>query len=162
MRFFEDLTVGEQRRSAPRDVTRDEILAFARQYDPQWFHADPDLAQGSAFGELVASGIHSLALWRQLDHGINGDIAWVCGVAWEETRWRHGLRAGAAVHAESEVLSLRASASTTNRGVARLRCALVQADGRTIVDFVSVNLVYTRASPQAALLEARSEPGGGG
>ena len=43
-RTFEDLEVGELRTSTPRTVTQEEILAFARQYDPQWFHTDPDAA----------------------------------------------------------------------------------------------------------------------
>lgn len=159
MRYFEELAVGERRRSDTVTVTQDDILEFARRYDPQWFHADPHAAAGSAFGELVASGIHSLAIWRRLDHQINGDIAWVCGVTWEDTRWRHGLRADSVVHAESELLGKRPSATTPDRGVVRMRCALVQADGRVIVDFVSVNLCYTRSSPQAALLEPPGEPG---
>lgn len=152
MRLFEDLVVGERRRSVERLVSEAEILKFAREYDPQWFHADPDAARASVFGELVASGIHALAIWRQLDHAMNGDIAWVCGVAWEDARWRRGLRAGTVVHAESQMLELRPSASDPGRGVTRMRCALVQADGVTLLDFVSVALVYTRASPQAALL----------
>lgn len=152
MRLFEDLAVGERRRSGGREVTEAEILRFARDYDPQWFHADPEAAQASVFGGVVASGIHALAIWRQLDHAINGDIAWVCGVAWEDARWRLALRAGTVVHAESEMLELRPSASDPARGIARMACALVQADGQTILDFVSVALVYTRASPQAAML----------
>ncbi|MEZ0135358.1 MaoC/PaaZ C-terminal domain-containing protein, partial [Novosphingobium sp. NRRL B-2648] len=66
-RTFEDLELGEFRRSSPRTVTQDEILEFARKYDPQWFHTDPESAAQSVFGEVVASGIHVLALWRQMD-----------------------------------------------------------------------------------------------
>ena len=55
---FEDLEVGDFRQSRSRTVTRDEIVEFARQYDPQWFHSDPEAAKQSVFGEVVASGIH--------------------------------------------------------------------------------------------------------
>ena len=64
-RKFEDLELGEIRRSSLRTVTQQEIVDFARQYDPQWFHSDPEAARTSHFGELVASGVHVLAIWRQ-------------------------------------------------------------------------------------------------
>ncbi len=54
-RTFEDLTVGEFRRSRTRTIREAEIVEFARAYDPQWFHSDVELAKGSVFGEVVAS-----------------------------------------------------------------------------------------------------------
>src|SRR3546814_18312670 len=80
-RTFEDLQVGERRKSRERTISRQEILDFARTYDPQWFHTDAELARQSVFGEVVASGIHVLALWRQLDHEINSDIDFEIGRA---------------------------------------------------------------------------------
>ena len=90
-RTFEDLAVGEQRRSASRTITQDEIIAFGRLYDPQWFHSDVEAARESHFGEVIASGIHVLAIWRQLDHEINGDIDFVCGVGMDELRLKTAL-----------------------------------------------------------------------
>lgn len=143
-RCFEDLAVGEHRRSAPRTVTEQEIIAFARQWDPQWFHSDVELARGSVFGEVVASGIHVLALWRQMDHEINGDIDHVCGVGWDTLRLRRAIRAGDTIHVTSEILELRMSQSRTDRGTALTRYAVVLADGTEAVTFTSINLVYTR------------------
>lgn len=151
-RFFEDLEVGERRRSASRRVTEEEILKFAREYDPQWFHNDPEAAKASAFGGLVASGIHTAALWRQMDHEINGDIAFVCGVGWDETRWKRGLRPGDVIHAESEILDKRPSTGRDDRGVARFRCWVKLEDGTEVLSFISINLVYTRASAAALAL----------
>src|SRR3546814_19108441 len=85
-RTFEDLQVGERRKSRERTISRQEILDFARTYDQQWFHTDAELARQSVFGEVVASGIHVLALWRQLDPEINSDIDFVCGVGRSEER----------------------------------------------------------------------------
>lgn len=149
-RFFEDLITGERRRSPERLVGLDELLRFAREHDPQWFHVDPDRARTSVFGEVVASGIHTAALWRQLDHAINGDIAFVCGVGWDEVRWPAALRAGDAICATSEILDKRPSATRTDRGIVRMRCAVVRGDGTTLLTFVSINLVYTRAWADAA------------
>ncbi|MGI9245655.1 MAG: MaoC/PaaZ C-terminal domain-containing protein, partial [Steroidobacteraceae bacterium] len=93
-RYYADLVIGEVRESRERQLELDELLAFARTYDPQYFHADPDAARGSVFGEVIASGIHTMALWRQLDHEISSDIAWICGVAWEDVKWPKAVRAG--------------------------------------------------------------------
>ncbi len=144
-RFYEDIVVGERRRSAERTIHLDEMLRFAREHDPQWFHTDPDAARASVFGEVVASGIHTAALWRQLDHTINADIAYVCGVGWDEVRWPHALRPGDTIHVTSEMLDKRPSAKRENRGVIRVRCSVVRADGEALLTFISINLVYTRA-----------------
>ena len=77
-RYYDDIVIGEVRESAPRTVTQQELIEFATRYDPQYFHADPVAAERAIFGELIASGIHSPALWRALDHEISGDIRWIC------------------------------------------------------------------------------------
>ena len=143
-RTFEDLRVGEQRRSSDKLVTLDEVLAFARAYDPQWFHVDPILAKGSAFGEVVASGIHILAMWRVLDHEINSDIDFVCGVGWDDLRLKHAVRPGDMIHVTSEIVELTPSTSNASRGTAITRYAVINQRGEEAVTFTSINLVYTR------------------
>lgn len=145
-RTFEDLEVGEFRTSRERTVSEAEILAFARAYDPQWFHSDPELARASVFGELVASGIHVLALWRQLDHEINSDIDFICGVGWDDVRMRRAVKAGDTIHVTSEIVRLTPSSSGADRGTALTRYAVVNQTGEEAVTFTSINLVYTRAS----------------
>jgi len=143
-RTFEDLQVGERRRSSVKLVTLEEVLAFARAYDPQWFHVDPELAKGSAFGEVVASGIHILAMWRVLDHAINSDIDFVCGVGWDDLRLKHAVRPGDSIHVTSEIVELTPSTSNAERGTAITRYAVVNQRGEEAVTFTSINLVYTR------------------
>jgi acyl dehydratase len=143
-RTFEDLVLGEFRRSGRRTMQREEMLEFARKYDPQWFHTDPKSAAQSVFGEVVASGIHVLALWRQMDHEINWDIDWVCGVGWDELRLKRAIRAGDTIYVTSEIVSLKASKTRTDRGTAMTRYAVVLEDGTEAVTFTSINLVYTR------------------
>lgn len=143
-RTFEDLQVGERRQSSTKLVTLDEVLAFARVYDPQWFHVDPELAKGSAFGGVVASGIHVLAMWRVLDHEINSDIDFVCGVGWDDLRLKHAVRPGDTIHVTSEIVELKPSSSNAERGTAITRYAVVNQRGKEAVTFTSINLVYTR------------------
>lgn len=141
---FEDLEVGDFRQSRSRTVTRDEIVEFARQYDPQWFHSDPEAAKQSVFGEVVASGIHVLAMWRQLDHEINSDIDYVCGIGWDELRLNRAIRAGDVIHVTSRIVELIPSKTRDDRGTALTRYAVVLDDGTEAVTFTSINLVYTR------------------
>lgn len=144
-RRFEDLAVGEVRRSASRTVTEEEIVTFARAHDPQWFHTDPEAARASTFGGVVASGIHVLALWRQLDHTINSDIDFVCGVGFDTLRLKRAVRPGDTIHVTSEILSLEPSRSGKPRGTAVTRYAVLLDDGTECLTFESINLVYTRA-----------------
>ncbi len=96
------------------------------------------------FGEVVASGIHTLALWRQMDHEINSDIDFVCGVGWDELRLKKAVRAGDSIHVTSEIVELRPSTSGADRGTAITRYAVVNQRGEEAVSFLSINLVYTR------------------
>jgi len=141
-RYFEDLDVGETQVSAPRTVTEKEIVEFASQYDPQYFHMDAEAAGSHPqFGEVVASGIHILALWRQLDHQITGDVRWICGIVWRELRWHRPLRAGDAVRARAELVSKRASSKNPERGVVEYRYSLLNQDDEEIFWCLSLNYV---------------------
>jgi acyl dehydratase len=147
-RYYGDLVVGEVRESGERLVELEELVAFARQYDPQYFHADPDAARGSVFGELIASGIHTMALWRRLDHEISGDIAWICGVGWEEVKWPRAVRAGDRLRARAECLSKRPSGADATRGIVEFRYTLLNERGETAWTCRSINLVEMGPRPR--------------
>ncbi|HEX5650486.1 MAG TPA: MaoC family dehydratase [Steroidobacteraceae bacterium] len=146
-RYYDDLVVGEVRESGEHRVELDELVAFARAYDPQYFHADPDAARGSVFGEVIASGIHTMALWRRLDHQISGDIAWICGVGWEEVKWPQAVRAGDRLRARYECLAKRRSGSDPTRGVVEFRYTLLNQRDETAWTCRSINLIETGPRP---------------
>lgn len=137
--------VGETRESTSRRITHEEMLEFATRYDPQWFHADAEAARKSIFGELVASGIHTAAIWRMLDHEIGKDVRWICGVAWEEVRWPHPVRAGDSVRARSEALAKRPSRSDAGRGVVEYRYSLLNQRDALVFTCRSINLIERRS-----------------
>jgi acyl dehydratase len=149
-RFYEDIVIGEVRESKARTVGKEELIEFATRYDPQYFHADPVAARGSIFGELIASGIHTAALWRILDHEISGDIRWICGVAWEDVRWPKPVRAGDSLRARAEALAKRLSRSDSSRGVAEYRYTLLNQHGETVFTCRSINLIETRLGAHKA------------
>ncbi|WP_342363931.1 MaoC/PaaZ C-terminal domain-containing protein [Terrarubrum flagellatum] len=143
-RYWEDIAVGEETRSGAKTVSGADMVEFARKYDPQYFHADAELAKKSLFGGLVGSGIYTAALWRQMDHEVNGDIAWVCGVAWENVKWANPVRPGDVLVATSRCMSKRESRKRPDVGVATLHHEVLRGDGEVVMSFDSVDLVYRR------------------
>jgi acyl dehydratase len=144
VRYYEDLIEGERHSSGTRTVSEEELVSFARQYDPQWFHTDRDAARGSAFGGLIASGIFTMAIWRQLDHEIAHDIAWICGVAWDEVRFLVAVRPGDTLRAHATCLAKRLSAKQPDRGVVTYQYVLENQHGEAVFSCRSTNLIRCR------------------
>jgi len=141
MRYYEDLVEGVVEESSKRTVTREELIAFASQYDPQYFHADETAAKSSFFGDVIASGIHTMAIWRQLDHEIAQDIKWICGVAWDDVRFPKAVRPGDTLRAKAQCLSKRLSGSDPRRGVVVYQYTLLNQDDEVVFTCRSTNLV---------------------
>lgn len=85
-----------------------------------------------------------LAIWRQLDHEITRDVRWICGVAWDDFRWKRTLRAGDTVTVSAECISKRESASEPDRGIAVYHYEMINQDGPRIFHMDSTNLVERR------------------
>jgi acyl dehydratase len=149
-RYLEDLSIGETRESGTLTVELEPMLEFARRYDPQYFHTDTAAARDSVFGEVIASGIYTMALWRRLDHEISHDIAWICGIAWDDVRFPIAVRAGDRLRARAECLSKRPSSSRPERGVTVFRYQLLNQHDQIVFDCRSTNLVESRAEPVTA------------
>lgn len=144
--YLEDLEVGDIRRSRLETISQPDIVSFARQWDPQYFHADPDAAREHAFGEVAASGIHILALWRRLDHEISGNVRWICGISWENLRWANPLHADQPFRAYWELVDKRYS-SKPGRGVLTLTYALLKDDDQPLFTCRAMSLVEARELP---------------
>lgn len=144
MRKFEDLEIGDSGRSGTMRVKREDMLKWARDYDPQWFHADPKAAKESVFGEIVAPGIYTAALWRKLDHEINQDVDFICGVAWKDTSWPNAVRANDSLYATSRIIEKRVSETHDDRGVVTFRYRLFNQHDEVVFSCDSINLVRRR------------------
>lgn len=122
-RYWEDFTVGEVLelgRTVP--VTQEAILAFAGQFDPQYFHLDPERAKGSIFGGLVASGWHTASMVMRLwvDEIVSHTVS-MGSPGVEELRWPGPVRAGDTLMARAVVLETRTSKSRPEMGLVRWR-----------------------------------------
>jgi len=143
-RYYEDLEEGRIEESSYYTVSRDEIQEFAQKYDPQSFHTDEVAAEDSRFRELIASGIHIMAIWRRLDYEFSHDIDWICVVAWDEVKFLRPLRSGDTVFARARCLSKRVSRKDPSRGVVVYEYTLLKRDGQIVWSCRSTNLVERR------------------
>jgi len=102
---FEDATVGATATHGSYEVTREEIVAFGRQYDPQPFHTDAEAARESTFGGLVASGWHTAAVtMRLLVDGMLAESGAVGAVGVDDLRWPTPVRPGDRLSIATEVV----------------------------------------------------------
>lgn len=116
--YLDDLKAGQRFETARRTVTEAEIIAFAKEFDPQYYHVDPVAAQKSAFGGLISSGFHTLSLSMRLFFDLN---LWpelvIASPGMEQVKWLKPMRPGDTIRAAAEVIEVRVSTSKPDRGV---------------------------------------------
>lgn len=144
-RWFDDFAVGERFEFGAYVVTEDEIIDFARRYDPQPFHLDPEAAKASHFGGLVASGwMTSAVLMRLLcDHFIPRQSS-MGSPGVDEVRWLKPLRPGDTLRARVEVTETRASQSKPDRGVIRCRHQLLNQHDEVVMSMHGMGMYKKR------------------
>src|SRR5437667_302097 len=120
-RYFEDFQVGDTFDLGRTSATQEEIIAFARQFDPQPFHTDPERAKESFFGGLVASGWHTISLFMRLlvDRLINETIS-LGSPGVDEVRWIRPVHPDEVLHGRFTILDSKVSQSKGNLAAAAL------------------------------------------
>ena len=137
-RFFEDFEPGQVFELGSRAVTADEIVGFAKRWDPQPFHLDPEAAKDSVFGGLIASGWHTGAMWMRMyvDSLLDG-AASMGSPGIEELRWLARVRPGDTLAGRLTVLETTPSERRPDRGTVRIRGDMVNQDGVTVMTMTS-------------------------
>ena len=127
--YFEDLTPGRVFDLGTTVVDRDEMIAFARRFDPQPFHVDEEAGKASIFGALSASGWFTAGLWmRAYADGVLARAASLGSPGGEEIAWPAPVFAGDELRASMEVVEARRSRSRPNLGLVKLRALLHRGD----------------------------------
>ena len=134
MLYFEDFPAGRVDESAPRTITREEMVAFARQYDPQPFHIDEAAAARSVFRGLLASGWHTTAIFMRLmwDAFLH-DAASLGSPGVDEIRWLKPVRPGDTLRARFTVVEAVPSRSKPDRGVVRSFSEMLNQHGEVVM-----------------------------
>jgi acyl dehydratase len=170
MRTFEDLPAGFAQTLGPLHVSKDEILAFAREYDAQPFHVDEVAAKDSFVGTLIASGWHTCSLnMRLVADGLLLDSSAMGAPGIEEVKWVRPVRPGDTLRSHVKVLESRISKSRPTLGLVQLHFDMVNQADETVLTQTNWVMFATRdakpfsggaASKDASSLSGNQPHGG--
>ena len=144
-RYFEDYVPGLTVDCGSFSMSEAEIIAFAKEYDPQPFHVDPVGAADGPYGGLIASGWHTTSMMmRQLvDHYVSLESSLgAAGV--DELRWPKPVRPGDTLRVRATVLEARRSSSRPERGIVKSLAELTNSGGELVMKLTAINFVLLR------------------
>ena len=149
--YFEDFAVGFVAEYGPRRVTREEIIAFAAQFDPQPMHMDEEAAKHTMLGGLGASGWHTCCLlMRMIVDGFLVDVASMGAPGIEEVKWLRPVRPGDSLTARGTVQSVRASRSKPDRGFVTLHWDVFNDRGERVMTLLCPQMLLRRTPGASA------------
>ncbi len=148
-RCFEDYVVGSVYEFGSIAVEEAEVIDFARRFDPQVFHIDPEAAKGTIFGGLIASGWHTAGMMMRLfvDHF----LSWTASLGSpgiDELRWTKPVRPGDELSIRVTVLEANRSRSKPDRGVMRSFIEVLNQNHEVVLTVKAVNFLLCRETPQ--------------
>jgi acyl dehydratase len=143
--YFEDFHAGQVLEMGEVTVSKEEIIAFARQYDPQPFHIDSERAKVSAFGGLIASGWHTVALLMRLmvDGMLNHTVS-MGSPGVKEIRWLKPVRPGDTLQARLHIVDCTPSKSRPNMGVLQSRSEVFNQHGEVVMTLEGTHFLGRR------------------
>jgi acyl dehydratase len=145
LRYFEDFHVGETIELGSRAVTAAEIMEFAREFDPQYFHIDPAAAVRSIWGGLVASGWHTASMFmRLLVDGHLKEVESIASPGVDEIRWLEPVRPGDRLSGRMTVLELTPSKSGARRGTMRTLGEFFNQKGERVMTLYAISIIGAR------------------
>ena len=144
-RYFEDYRPGFVGEYGSITVSQEEVIEFARRFDPQTFHTDPIRAARGPFGGLIASGWHTSALMMRLyaDHFVS-KVAGLGSPGIDELRWRRPVRPGDTLSIRVTILEARRSSSKPDRGLVRVQIEVLNQDKEIVMSLKAMTLFLCR------------------
>jgi acyl dehydratase len=146
-RYFEDFAPGAVFEYGEVRVTESEIIEFARRFDPQHIHIDPDAAARGPFGGLIASGWHTAAMMMRLivDNFLPKRASFGSpGI--DELRWLRPVRPGDVLRVRLRVLEATRSRSRPDRGVVRTLIEVFNQDADAVMSLKAMNIIAVRSN----------------
>ena len=147
-RYFEDYIEGEVHELGSIAVEHDEVIAFARRFDPQSFHTDAEAAKRSPFGGLIASGWHTAGLMMRLFvEQYLTHVASLASPGMDELRWLKPVRPGDTLSVRVTVLKATPSRSKPDRGAVTSLIEVFNQSGEAVMTLKPVNMIARRPAP---------------
>jgi len=147
--YWEDFTAGRVFETAARTLSEEDILRFAREYDPQTYHTDTEVARSSPFGGLIASGWQTAAVgMRLMCDSYLLETSCVGSPGLDELRWLKPVRPGDTLHMRSTVIESTPSGKQPNRGTVLFRWEILNQNGEVVLSMLGRQL-YLRRVPAA-------------
>ncbi len=148
MIYFEDLVLGAETDFGTYDVTREEVLEFARKYDPQPFHLSDEEAAKTHFGRLAASGWHTAAMTMAVIARtvVDNQQAGLGSPGIDELRWKKPVYPGDTLHVRGRIVDKTPSRSRPEMGSFRTETTLTNQDGDVVMTFTSIVLIRRRSA----------------
>jgi acyl dehydratase len=143
-RFFEDYTEGATYICGSFSMSEDEIVRFATLYDPQMMHIDRDLAAKGPFGQIIASGWHTIARAMRLmvENFLPHNGLAAPGI--DELRWPRPVRPGDTLTLHATIHEARRSRTKPDRGLLHTLLEVVNQDGDVVMSMKPMNMVRVR------------------
>jgi acyl dehydratase len=148
--YFEDFKPGTVTEHGPRLVTREEIVAFAAEFDPQPMHLDEDAARTGMLGGLAASGWHTCCLMMRMAADgfvLNSSSMGAPGI--DEVKWLKPLRPGSRITLRTTVLDTRASNSRPEMGFIKVRMEVLDDEGTILMALTTSIIMGRRAAAES-------------
>lgn len=151
LRYFEDFAEGEEIISRDYEITREETIAFAAEFDPQPFHLDEEAAKKSLVGGLCTSGWHTCSIMnRLLVDSYASEAASMGSFGLEEVNWLKPVFVGDHVHVVTKVLSKRISGKRPEMGILQMRWEMFDQAGELKMSATGTNLMQVKNVAGAA------------
>ena len=149
-RYFEDYRPGAVHAFGEAAVTAAEIIDFAKRYDPQEFHLDPEAAAKTRFGGLIASGWMTCGLMMRLfsNHYLSKNAS-LSSPGIDELRWLTPVRPGDRLSLRVTVVEARRSVSKPDRGIVRSAIEVLNQNNEVVMTMLAMNLIACRGPAEA-------------
>lgn len=146
MRYFEDIAIGAETDFGSYEVTREEVIDFARKYDPQPFHLSDEEAAKTHFGRLAASGWHTCAMTMAViaRKVVADEQAGLGSPGVDELRWLKPVYPGDTLHVRGKIVEKTPSRSKPGIGSFRTETIVTNQDEVPVMRFTSIVLIRRR------------------
>lgn len=143
-RYWDDLNEGERLSCSPVVFEQEEIINFAKRYDPQPFHIEEEIAKASIFGGLIASALHTISACTRVVVDAQGELVIMSGLGIDEVKLFNPVRPGDVLSVEAYWSNLKRSRSKPDRGIANLKCTVSNQRGEPVAEYGYKYLVACR------------------